>query len=232
VEGLGFYFIPVVENPKANVEGKAAVVRVLEGSFTVDQLAVELEKLLPDKKHKWEIETKGTDAFIINFPSSDLLETMVNWGPMDAKAVKSKIRFEKGTENEVYKYSIDKVWVLFRGLPKEFREFPIIWAVGTILGVPRAVDTIFTLNTGRARMKVAVLDLSSSWILWMWSLVTLFTSYSLEWRRTLLLMSHNSLIWTLPRRVILKRKTPRRETRGREIPKKGILREKWMLMEK
>jgi len=43
VEGLGFYFIPVVENPKANVEGKAAVVRVLEGSFTIDQLAVELE---------------------------------------------------------------------------------------------------------------------------------------------------------------------------------------------
>ena len=158
VEGLGFYFIPVVENPKANVEGKAAVVRVLEGSFTVDQLAVELEKLLPDKKHKWEIETKGTDAFIINFPSSGLLETMVNWGPMDAKAVKGKIRFEKGTENEVYKYEIDKVWVQFRGLPKEFREFPIIWAVGTILGVPRAVDTIFTLNTGRARMKVAMLD--------------------------------------------------------------------------
>jgi len=82
----------------------------------------------------------------------------VNWGPMDAKAVKGKIRFEKGTENEVYKYEIDKVWVQFRGLPKEFREFPIIWAVGTILGVPRAVDTIFTLNTGRARMKVAVLD--------------------------------------------------------------------------
>jgi len=30
---------------------------------------------------------------------------------MDAKAVKGKIHFEKGTENEVYKYEIDKVWV-------------------------------------------------------------------------------------------------------------------------
>jgi len=48
--------------------------------------------------------------------------------------------------------------VQFRGLPREYKEFPIIWAVGTILGVPRAVDTLFTSSTGRARMKVAVLD--------------------------------------------------------------------------
>jgi hypothetical protein len=157
VEGLGFYFIPVAENPKLNLEEKSAVVRVLEGSLTADQLAVELEKLLPGK-NKWVIEEKGTGVFTTNFPSSELLEYMVNWGPMDTKTVKGKIRFEKGVENEVYKYEIDKVWVQFRGLPKEFREFPIIWAVGSILGVPRAVDTKFTNKFGRARMKVAVLD--------------------------------------------------------------------------
>jgi hypothetical protein len=89
---------------------------------------VGLEKLLPDKNHKWEIQTTGTGAFIINFSSTDLLETVVNWGPMDAEAVKGKIRFEKGTDNEVYKRKIDKVWVQFRGLPREFKEFPVIWA--------------------------------------------------------------------------------------------------------
>jgi hypothetical protein len=77
---------------------------------------------------------------------------------MDAKAVEGKISFEKGTDNEVFKREIEKVWVQFRVLPKEFKEFPIIWVVGTILGVPRAVDTVFTKNTRRARMKVAVLD--------------------------------------------------------------------------
>jgi len=83
---------------------------------------------------------------------------VVNWGPMDAKAVQGRIQFEKGTDNEVYKREIDKVWVQFRGLPREFKEFPVIWAIGTILGVPRAVDTVFTKNTGRARLKVEVLD--------------------------------------------------------------------------
>jgi hypothetical protein len=81
---------------------------------------VELEKLLPGK---WVIEEKGTDAFITNFPSSDQLDCVVNWGPMDTKTVKGKIRFEKGVENKVYNFKIDKVWVQFRGLPKEFRNF-------------------------------------------------------------------------------------------------------------
>ena len=156
VEGLGFYFIPVVENPKIASDDKSAVVRVLEGSFTVDQLVVELDKLLPG--NSWVIEEKGNDAFFTNFPSSEVLNHMVNWGPMDTKTVKGKIRFEKGAENDVFKYEIDKVWVQFRGLPKELREFPIIWAIGSILGVSRAVDMKFTKKYGRARMKVAVLN--------------------------------------------------------------------------
>uniref|UniRef100_C6JRR7 DUF4283 domain-containing protein n=1 Tax=Sorghum bicolor TaxID=4558 RepID=C6JRR7_SORBI len=130
----------------------------VNSSVTPTDQQVELEKFRPDKNHKWDIQTTGTGAFIINFPSADLLNQVVNWGPMSAKGVQGKIQFEKGTENEVNKWEIEKVWVQFRGLPSEFKEFPIIWAVGTILGVPRAVDTIFTKNTGRPRMKVAVLD--------------------------------------------------------------------------
>ena len=156
VEGLGLYFIPVIENPKLPSDDKSAVVRVLEGSLTADQLAVELDKLLPG--HSWVIEEKGNDAFITKFPSAEVLNHMVNWGPMDTKTVKGKIRFEKGAENDVFKYEIDKVWVQFRGLPKELQEFPIIWAIGSILGVPRAVDTKFTKKNGRARLKVAVLN--------------------------------------------------------------------------
>jgi len=156
VEGLAFYFIPVIENPKLPSDDKSAVVRVLEGSLTADQLAVELDKLLPG--HSWVIEEKGNDAFITNFPSAKVLNHMVNWGPMDTKTVKGKIWFEKGAENDVFKYEIDKVWVQFRGLPKELREFPIIWAIGSILGVPRAMDTKFTKKNGRARLKVAVLN--------------------------------------------------------------------------
>ena len=77
----GLYFIPVVENLKIASDDKSAVVRVLEGSFIANQLAVELDKLLP--RNSWVIEEKGNDAFFTNFPSSEVLNHMVNWGPMD-----------------------------------------------------------------------------------------------------------------------------------------------------
>jgi hypothetical protein len=87
VEDLGFYFIPMVQNPKVNTQERRVVVHVLEGSFTVNQLAVELEKLRLQKNHNWDIQTTGIGAFLINFPSADLLDTVLNWGPMDAKFV-------------------------------------------------------------------------------------------------------------------------------------------------
>jgi hypothetical protein len=52
------------------------VVRVLEGSLTADQLAVELDKLLPE--NSWVIDEKGNYAFTTNFPSSEVLNHMVN----------------------------------------------------------------------------------------------------------------------------------------------------------
>jgi hypothetical protein len=135
--------------------------------------------------------------------------------------VKGKIRFEKGVENDVYKYEIDKVWVQFRGLPKEFREFPIIWAIGSILSVPRAVDTKFTKKFGRSRMKVAVLDPNLIPDLVDVVIGVLFMSYNLGLKKTCPMVSPKSLIWTLPWRMrnlmrkTLVRKTPMRK-RGRE----------------
>jgi len=157
VEGLGFYYIPYAGLPKAKPEEKLATVNVLDGSFTTEQMSVELERLLPDKE-TWNLQQQGVDSFSLNFPSAVLLDQMVKWGPMETKTAEGKISFEKGVENEVFKYEIPKIWVQFRGLPKDLREFPIIWAVGSILGSSRAVDMKFTKTFGQSRLKVAVLN--------------------------------------------------------------------------
>jgi len=68
VENLGFYYIPHTGAHKARSESKGALVRVLEGSITAAQLAVELERLIPGSK--WEIEEKGKDTFTTTFPSA------------------------------------------------------------------------------------------------------------------------------------------------------------------
>ena len=78
---------------------------VLDGSFTTEQMSVELERLLPDKE-TWNLQQQGVDSFSLNFPSAVLLDQMVKWGPMETKTAEGKISFEKGVENEVFKYEI------------------------------------------------------------------------------------------------------------------------------
>lgn len=53
---------------------------------------------------------------------------------------------------------LPRVWVQFAGLPSELCEFPFIWAVGTILGVSKDVDMIFTWQHGICRLQVLVVD--------------------------------------------------------------------------
>lgn len=82
---------------------------------------------------------------------------MVLWGPVVIKSVEAIMEIEESGDKNVYKYEIPKVWVQFRGLPDDLLEFPIIWAVGSILGSTRMVDMKFTNEHRMARMKVAVL---------------------------------------------------------------------------
>jgi hypothetical protein len=65
VEGLGFYFIPMVQNLKVNTQERRAVVCVLEGSLTVNHLGVELEKLRPKKNHNWVFRQQAPGPFLL-----------------------------------------------------------------------------------------------------------------------------------------------------------------------
>ncbi|KAF0930278.1 hypothetical protein E2562_031887 [Oryza meyeriana var. granulata] len=64
---------------------------------------------------------------------------------------------EGGVGNEV-KYVIPKIWVQFTGLPKELRDYMIIWAVGSILGITKMVDIRFIRRYDIAHLQVLVLD--------------------------------------------------------------------------
>jgi hypothetical protein len=51
-----------------------------------------------------------------------------------------------------------KVWVLMSRQSSELRDFLTMWALGTILGVTKDIDMIFTRQYNRARMRVLLLD--------------------------------------------------------------------------
>jgi len=122
--GLGFYYIPFSGNQKAKIEPIEAIVKVSDGSLTVKQVKVEHERLVPD--WKWVVEEINENSFATTFPSSAELKRMDDWGPVEARSAKAKLTISKKKDAEVYKYEIPKVWVQFRGLPRDLRNFCII----------------------------------------------------------------------------------------------------------
>ncbi|KAJ1255459.1 hypothetical protein BS78_K215100 [Paspalum vaginatum] len=145
VDGLGFYYIPYNGKQKDTSDSKSAMVKVSEGSLTVSQFTAELQRLLPGT-HKWILEVVGENTFVTSFPSEADLQRMIIWGPVEAKCTKAKMEFSERKDADEWKYAIPKVWIQFRGLSKELRDFPTIWAIGSILGATRKVDMKFTIT--------------------------------------------------------------------------------------
>lgn len=100
----------------------------------------------------------GNGMFRTLFPSQIELRRMVEWGPVQAKVQNAKLQIEERQVHQEVKYVLPRVWVQFVGLPSELCEFPIIWAVGTILGVSKEVDMMFMWNYGICRLQVLVVD--------------------------------------------------------------------------
>ena len=157
VDGLGFFHIPLSVGQRIKHDSKAALVKVTRGQMTVQNVVSELERLIPGN-WKWVVEDNGDNTFRTIFPSAAELKRMVEWGTVHTKVSDAEMKIiERGVGNEV-KYVLPKVWVQCKGLPSELREFLIIWAVGSILGITKMVDMNFTRRYGIARLQVLVLD--------------------------------------------------------------------------
>jgi hypothetical protein len=157
VDGLGFYYIPYTSKQKVAIsEPKEAFISVSDRVLSTAQITRELERLVPG--WKWVVEEREDKTFSTTFPSAAELQCMIEWGPVHAKGAKGILKITAKKDHAVYKYEIPKAWAQFRGLPDDLREFPILWALGTIFGATREVDMKFTKHFGRPRVKVAVLN--------------------------------------------------------------------------
>ena len=155
VMGLGFYHIPHPPLPRTKKDSKMARVSVVGGSLSADQLVLQLRRVVP-VKWNWELKELGKDEFLTQFPSKAELLRSIAYGGADAKGegVPDGIRmqFEEWHEKEEG-FLLPKVWVRVRCIRKLLREFPILWAVGSLLGAMQIVDMETTRNSGEARAK-------------------------------------------------------------------------------
>jgi hypothetical protein len=157
VDGLGFYYIPNSVAVRPKVPAKIAVVRVVEGDMTTLQVKAEMERLVPAKM-TWAVEEIEHNRFKTVFSSMGEMQQMIEWGQVQTKDRKAKLIIEELSGDINAKKVMRKVWVQMTRLQSELRDFLIIWAVGTILGVTKDVDMNFTRQFNRPRMQILVLD--------------------------------------------------------------------------
>jgi hypothetical protein len=81
---------------------------------------------------------------------------MIEWGAVESKDRKSVMIIEEGAGGSFFKQALKRVWVQMTGLLEELRDYPTIWAIGTILGVTKEVDMKFTRLLDRPRFQVLV----------------------------------------------------------------------------
>jgi hypothetical protein len=150
-DGFGFYYIPnsVAVRPKSM--DKMAMVRVVEGEMATLQVKVEMERLVPAKM-TWVVEEIEQNKFKTVFPSKGEMQQMMEWGMVHIKDQKATLIIEELDRGSNVKQVMRKVWVQMSRLPSELRDFLTSWAVGTILGVTKDIDMIFTRQYNRSRI--------------------------------------------------------------------------------
>jgi hypothetical protein len=142
VDGLGFYYIPSVPRQKVKGEPLAAVVKVTGGLLTETLVISELQRLV-SSEWNWEVVKMGFNCFSTTFTSRAELDHMVEWGVVQTK-YNDTMKVEEFVLHKKAKAELGRIWIQFIGLPSEMNQFLLIWAVGSILGVTKAVDMKFT----------------------------------------------------------------------------------------
>ncbi|KAJ1255690.1 hypothetical protein BS78_07G089300 [Paspalum vaginatum] len=110
VEGLGFYYIPYLGDQLSPSDSVAAMVRVIEGTMSVENVIAELQRLVPCN-WEWKVDENGENTFVTTFPSKADLLRLVEWGPVVTKSVKATMVIEERAGLDVYRCEIPKVWL-------------------------------------------------------------------------------------------------------------------------
>jgi hypothetical protein len=115
---------------------RSVVIKVRQGTMNAAQVQAEMEHLVP-RKCKWVVEELTPNTFKTAFPSRSELQRMIEWGAVQSKDRKAVMLIEEGAGGSFFKQALKRLWVQMTRLSEELRDYPTIWAIGTILGYKR-----------------------------------------------------------------------------------------------
>ncbi|TVU23407.1 hypothetical protein EJB05_25770, partial [Eragrostis curvula] len=158
VNGLGFYHIPFTPPPNVKTDNKSALVKVAGGTLSIPQLVQELARLISEKWN-WQVNQLDKNSFMVPFPSRADLQRSVAFGKADIKEHGVSLLFEEWKEEDEGA-ELDNAWIRVFLLPKKLRVYPVLWAIGSMLGATQDVDMLTTDENDFGRINVAVMDIA------------------------------------------------------------------------
>jgi hypothetical protein len=154
-DGLGFYSShfakPLSNKPKRSFIG---LVTIVEGLITAEDLEKDFGFHFPWGR-TWKA-TKCHSGFLMQFPSQERLDEMINFPELKMKLSGAKISVSSWSSQAKPKSKLHSVWIVAENVPEELQNYQAICELGSTIGAVEEVD-INSLNSKEiVRFKVHV----------------------------------------------------------------------------
>jgi hypothetical protein len=145
VDGLGFYSShfskPLSRKPKRSFIG---LVKVVTGLISADDLEKDFGFHFPWGR-TWKA-TKCHSGFLMQFPSQERLDEMINFPELKMKMSGAKISVSSWSSQAKPKSKLHSVWIVAENVPEELQNYQAICELGSTIGAVEEVD-ILSLDT-------------------------------------------------------------------------------------
>jgi hypothetical protein len=154
-DGLGFYSShfakPLSRKPKRSFIG---LVKVVEGLISIEDLEKDFGFHFPWGK-TWKA-TKCHAGFLMQFPSQEKLDEMINFPELKMKMSGTKISVSYWSSQAKPKSKLHSVWIVAENIPEELQNYQAICKLGSTIGAVEEVDILSLDTKDIVRFKVHV----------------------------------------------------------------------------
>jgi hypothetical protein len=152
-DGLGFYSShftkPLSRKPKRSFIG---LVTVMEGLISAEDLEKDFGFHFPWGK-TWKA-TKCHAGFLMQFPSQEKLDEMINFPELKMKMSGAKISVSHWSSQAKPKSKLHAVWIVAENVPEELQNYQVICELGSTIGAVEEVDILSLDSKDMVRFKV------------------------------------------------------------------------------
>jgi hypothetical protein len=154
-DDLGFYSShfskPLSNKPKRSFIG---LVKIVEGLISAEDLEKDFGFHFP-WGHTWKA-TKCHSGFLMQFPSQERLDEMINFPELKMKLSGAKIYVSSWSSQAKPKSKLHSVWIVAENVPGELQNYQAICELGSTIGAVEEVDILSLNSKDIVRFKVHV----------------------------------------------------------------------------